>query len=523
MHPYVAVSIALICIASTYALLTKTTLVHRLLVLVLHRLLRHSSPKHSTNRIPNGARVYWSTLRARVFILSEIWGKPIKIYTGIQVQNLTLPATIFGAINLGPLVIDTLSIKHVSLAISHTIDLVVDGVSVHLVQRCMPQVCGTTVAVHHTCTLLNTHPCPSHPSHIKQHAGAPLVFDGRARPPLITPAQREAVSLLEVFLWGATQGPLVNAQATWSGNTLVKYLRRATEAIKTASLHRLLVLVCQRTHVELSHVVVHIEQQGHPGPWAASRHLDGTDCAEVSIRRLLVSPRCDDADPKGPRAPRLHLLWQPIMAYYAADLRACHVLEADLSGVDVAVEYVEPVLAGVAAAAEGGSGVQGPFVQYTQQLATRRKRIRVSDSRVAATPTQPTQRTQRTQPTPQPPTRCVLVRQWAATASMTVAPRGVSVSEAGGGVRNQQQEEVGGGSARSSPLPGGLRGVAEEGVCVMCVIVLYQPLSTYTTQHSTPHRSTYDHCPSQPAHPPDALSTGTYMHPPRNSHHHTTH
>lgn len=302
---------------------------------------------------------------------------------------------------------------------------------------------------------------------ITQHAGTPLVLDGSARRPLITREQRDAVSLLEVILWGDAAGPLVDTEATRGGNMLMRRLRRAAQAIKTASLHRMLVLLCQRTRAELSHVTLRVEQQGHPGPWAASRHLDGTDCAEVSIRRLLITPHHMASAHGG--APRVHLLRQPMMAYYSTDVRACHMLEADLSGVDVALEYMEPRVGGGGGHGDGGvvnsstAPQQGPFVQYTEHLA-RRKRTRVATV-PSAVPHAAPSAAPSTPPPPPPATRCVLVRQWAATASMTVAPRGAAVDTPGG---SGWYTAMGGYAAPSGahggdgPLPSGLHGVAEE-------------------------------------------------------------
>lgn len=64
--PYVAVGISFVFLAIVYAIVTRTTFLHRLLVLILHRVLRQSSAQHTTKRIPNG--------RYSCFYINTDWG-----------------------------------------------------------------------------------------------------------------------------------------------------------------------------------------------------------------------------------------------------------------------------------------------------------------------------------------------------------------------------------------------------------------------------------------------------------------
>lgn len=263
------------------------------------------------------------------------------------------------------------------------------------------------------------------PLHV-QHSGAPLVIDVRQHTS-ITQAEQGAVALLELMLWGDPDAPLVGGAATRKPTVVTRWLSQLVASIKTASLHRLLILVCQRLRVEVLNVRLALRQEGHPGPWAASRHLECMDACEVSIRRLLVSPRAID------KTPKLHLLRRPFMAYYATDMRVAHTLEADLAGVDVAVldgdvhrEVVAPTS-------------PGPFAQYTEAMARRPKRAR---NGVQAPPTPPPN-----QPTYQ---RHLLLQQWSASASLTVAPRGTTLQHVGEAV------------VTSTTTPGGLENVPEE-------------------------------------------------------------
>lgn len=257
----------------------------------------------------------------------------------------------------------------------------------------------------------------------RQHSGAPLVIDVH-RPSCMTPAERGAVALLELMLWGNPDAPLVGG--THSPGIVARWLSQALFFIKTASIHRLLILACQRLRVEVCNVSLSLKQEGHPGPWAAGRHLECTDACRLSMRRLLVSPRA--AQP-----PRLHLLRRPFMVYYGTDTRVAHTLEADLAGVDVEVSWLR-------AADEDGGHAPGPFVQYnTDARARRPKRARGNVVMAASQPP----------PLPPAPERHVLLQQWSASAALTVAPRGTVLQHASP-------------APASATTPGGLQGVPEE-------------------------------------------------------------
>lgn len=52
--PHVLAAIVLVVVSVIYVVLTKTTFLHRLLVFILHRVLRKSSSQHTTKRLANG-------------------------------------------------------------------------------------------------------------------------------------------------------------------------------------------------------------------------------------------------------------------------------------------------------------------------------------------------------------------------------------------------------------------------------------------------------------------------------------
>lgn len=124
--PHVLAAIVLVVVSIVYVILTKTTFVHRLLVFIVHRVLRQSSSTHTTKRLPDGTCRHGDTrLPARNL--------------GVAIHNLVLPGSAFPA-DLGPVRIESIAVQRVVLQVSHTIELLVDGVDVQLHQLRMPQV-----------------------------------------------------------------------------------------------------------------------------------------------------------------------------------------------------------------------------------------------------------------------------------------------------------------------------------------------------------------------------------------------